>query len=261
MRRNSLRPVVRILLLGLLLGTSSSAYADVISITSVSLSNYQFIPTAGTIVFSLPRTQALARATNSLNQDVINITESMTTSQATANVTFASASAVSDAVNASASQNSNVMLLGCDCSAFSVGQTILQGSFMIIGGTGNVDVNVSGLLLTTQTVMTDQFGLLAESDVLVGLHLGSSSIFPTIFSTVTIGPNSSVTLEMERQLSQVLTLQFNTLYRFDVTLSANSSGQNQAPGEIPEPATVVLLVSGLGFMSGFLKKRRSRTGV
>jgi len=41
MRRKSLKTFVPILLLGLLLGTSSSAYADTISLTTVSVSNFQ----------------------------------------------------------------------------------------------------------------------------------------------------------------------------------------------------------------------------
>jgi len=106
-----------------------------------------------------------------------------------------------------------------------------------------------------QTVMTDEFGLLAESNVLAGIHLGSSSIFPLVLSTLTIGPNGFSVSNIEQQLSQTLTLQFNTVYRFDLTLSANSQVANQA--EIPEPASVVLLVSGLGFMAGLVKRRRS----
>ena len=254
MKRKSLGTCV--LLLGLLLGTSSSAYADALSITSMTLSNFQVVPTSGTIMFFLPRNQALARATNSLNQESLQIvvTESLTTAQASANVTFASASAVADPVNSSGSQNSNATLSGCNCEAFAVGQTVLQQSFIITGGTGNVDVLFSGLLVMSQTLLTDEFGLVAGSNVLVGIHLGSSSIFPTIFSTLTIGPNGSLVSNIEQQLSQILTLQFNTEYRFDLTLSANSRVVNQAPGEIPEPATVVLLVSGLASMAGFVRK-------
>jgi hypothetical protein len=75
---------------------------------------------------------------------------------------------------------------------------------------------------------------------------------------IEIGPNDSRISNIEQQLSQVLTLQFNTEYRLDITLSANSTVVNQAPAEIPEPATAVLLVSGLGFMVGFVKKHRTR---
>jgi hypothetical protein len=39
-----------VLLLGLLFGTASSAYADTISLTSVSVINFQITPSSGTIV-------------------------------------------------------------------------------------------------------------------------------------------------------------------------------------------------------------------
>lgn len=259
MRHKSLRTAV--LLLGLLLGTASCTYADAISVTSLTLSNFQIVPTSGTITFFSPRNQALARATNSLNEEALQVvvTESLTTAQASANVTFASASAVADPVNSSGSQNSNATLSGCNCEAFAVGQTVLQQSFIITGGSGNVEVQFSGLLVMMQSVMTDEFGLLAESNVLAAIHLGSSNVFPPVFSTLTIGPNGSSVSNIQQQLSQILTLQFNTEYRFDVTLSANSRVVNQAPSGIPEPASVVLLVSGLGFMAGLVKKTAAFT--
>lgn len=259
MRRKSLRTFVRILLLGLLLGTSSSAYADAVSITSVTLSNFQVVPASGTIMFFLPRHQALARTTNNLNQEStqIVVTENLTTAQASANVTFASASAVANPATSSATQNSNATVSGCNCEAFAVGQTFQQQSFIITGGSGNVDVHFSGLLVMMQTLITDEFGVLAGSNVIAGVHLGSISVFPNVFTTLTIGPNGIRLSNIEQQLSQILTLQFNTEYRFDITLSANSLVVNQAPAEIPEPASVVLLVSGLGFMASLAKKRRA----
>ena len=258
MTRKSLRTCV--LLLALLLGASSSANADALSITSVSFSNFQIVPSSGTIVFTLPRTQALARATNSLGQESLElvVSESPTiVQQASASVTFANASAVGNPVNLSGSENSNATLSGCNCEAFAVGQTVLQRSFMITGGTGNVDVTFSALLVTMQTLMTDEFGVLASSNVLEAVHLGSNSLFPFFSTTIQIGPNSLRTSNLEQQLSQTVTLQFNTVYRIDINLSANSTVVNQSPAEIPEPATAVLLVSGLGFMAGFVKKRRN----
>ncbi len=257
MRRQSLRTCV--LLVALLLGTASSAYADAISFTSLTFSSFQIVPTSGTIVFSLPRTQALARATNSLGEESLELVVSespIAVQLANASVSFASGFAIADPLNFIGSQNSNAMLSGCNCEAFGVGQTVLQKTFVITGGTGNVDVTFSAVLLTMQTVMTDEFGTFAGSNVLAGIHLGSSSIFPTLFSVIEIGPNDSRVSNIEHQLSQVLTLQFNTVYRIDVSLSANSTVVNQSPAEIPEPATMVLLVSGLGFMAGFVKKRR-----
>ncbi len=258
MRRKSLR--IFVLAVGLFLGTASSAYADALSITSLTFTSFQIVPTSGTIVFSLPSTQALARATNSLGQESLEVVQSespIAIHLASASVNFASGFAIADPLNFIGSQNSNAMLSGCNCEAFGVGQTVLQKSFVITGGTGNVDVAFSAVVLTMQTVMTDEFGTFAGSGVLAGIHLGSSSIFPTIFSVIEIGPNDSRVSNIEHQLSQVLTLQFNTVYRIDVILSANSTVVNQAPAEVPEPTSMILLVSGLGFMAGYARRKLS----
>jgi PEP-CTERM motif-containing protein len=54
-------------------------------------------------------------------------------------------------------------------------------------------------------------------------------------------------------LSRTFTLQ----YGLPNTIRVVIIGVAAAGNEIPEPATVVLLVSGLGFMTGVLKKRRN----
>lgn len=78
MRRKSLG--ICVLLLGLLLGASSSAYADAIAVTSVSVSNVQIVPTSGTIVFSIPEfspgTTAFAFATNGFGDESRNQSDS-----------------------------------------------------------------------------------------------------------------------------------------------------------------------------------------
>lgn len=258
MSRKALRTCV--LLLALLLGTAATAYADAISTTGLFFSSFQIVPTSGTVVFSSPSTQALARATNSLGQESLQVVASespIAIHLASATVSFAQGFVIADPLNFTGSQTSNAMVSGCNCEAFGVGQSVLQKTFVITGGTGNVDVAFSAVLLTMQTVMTDEFGTFAGSNILAGIHLGSSSIFPTIFSVVEIGPNDSRVSNIRHQLSQVLTLQFNTMYRIDVTLSANSTAVNQAPAEIPEPASLVLLVSGLGFMARFAKRKLS----
>lgn len=262
MRRKSLRTFVQVLLLGLLLGASSSAYADAISVTSVTVSNVQLTPTAGTIMFFTtqlsPGTRAGAVVTDGFN-DVSNRSESPTRSEASITVGSASASALSDFTNRTFSANSSVMFSGCICSAEAEGQTFLREAFTITGGTGNVDVNLSALLSTMQTLMTDQFSLFAASDVLVNLQVidasNSSIVHNFSFdSRLSIRPPTNATaLEIQRQLSEVLALQFNTQYSLVISAFANSRA---AQNEIPEPASVVLLVSGLGFMVGRFRKSR-----
>ena len=71
MRLSSLGACV-LLLFGLLLTTASSAYGDTISITTISLSNLQIIPTSGTVVISAPQsglqTAAGAAAVNNFDE-------------------------------------------------------------------------------------------------------------------------------------------------------------------------------------------------
>jgi hypothetical protein len=50
-------------------------------------------------------------------------------------------------------------------------------------------------------------------------------------------------------------LQFGAVNTIELRMDATAFGMNEV-NEVPEPATVALLVSGLGFMGGVLKKRR-----
>jgi hypothetical protein len=244
-----------LLLLGLLFGICASAYADTIAITSVSLSNLQLVTTSGTVVFSPPQvgpgTSAGAAVANSFEEESGDQSEGPTLAQANASVTFANASAVSDLTNLVLNANSSVMLSGCGCSAESEGIAVLRQGFMIVGGSGNVDVTVSALLQTMQNLVTDQFSLFAASEARLSLQIVDVRTF-SFDSNLRIGPNELTELETQRQLSEIFTLQFNQQYNLILFIGANSrAGQS----EIPEPATVVLLFSGLGLMAGFVRKR------
>jgi len=261
MRRKSLRTFLQILLLSVVLGTASTAYADAIAITSGSVSNIQIVPTSGTVVFT-PQTAPVTIAGAVISDgfdSVSNRMESPTRSEASISLGFASAAGVSDLTNLSLSANSNVMLSGCRCQFETEGQAFLRQSFMITGGTGNVDVNLSALLSTMQSVITDQFSVFAASSVIINLQVLNAADFSTVHnfsfsSRFSVLPTNSAVMEIERQLLESFTLQFGTEYSLRASVFANSEA---AQNEVPEPATVVLLVSGLGFMAGFVKKRRT----
>lgn len=256
MRRKSLGTCV--LLLGLLIGTASNSFADTISLTTVSVTDFQIVPSSGTIVFTTPflsPTSASGAAVNSLDEESGNSQQSPTFSQAFIAITFANAGGVSELSSMSLSANTNVTLPGCLCSAETEGLAALRLSFMIVGGTGPVDVTFSALTETIQNLVTDQFSLFAASETTIFLNVIDVATF-SFDTRFRIGPNDPATvIDRQRQLSEVVTLQFNQQYNVLLSVRAISrAGQN----EIPEPATVVLLVSGLASMAGFVKRRARR---
>jgi hypothetical protein len=258
MTRKSLRTCV--LLLGLLLGLSSSAYADAVAITSLTVSNFQLVPTSGSIMFLGPqfgsRTVASATASNTsttgLFEETSNIVPSPTRAEASTNITFANASGVSDFPNFFLSANANAMLSGCSCTATAEGGAALHERFTITGGTGSVDVNVSALVQTLQDLVTDQLSLFAASDIDIDLQVAGVTVF-SFDPRLNIAFLDSQNFETQRQISQVLTLQFGQTYNLDLFIRGNARA---AQNEVPEPATIVLLISGLGTMAGFVKRRR-----
>jgi hypothetical protein len=54
-------------------------------------------------------------------------------------------------------------------------------------------------------------------------------------------------------VSRVFSLQFGAVNTIELRIGASAFGNEVT--ELPEPATVVMLISGLGFMAGVLKKR------
>ena len=256
MRSNLLATLI--LALGLLLGASTSTYADTIAVTSVSLTNLQLVATSGTIVFSPPQvgpvTAASGAATNSFDEEAGNHVENPTLAQANASVTFANAGGLSDLTNRLLNAHDSVMLPGCVCGAETEGLAFIFQNFTVTGGTGNVDVTFTALLDAIQNVVTDQFSLFAVSEARFSVQVVGVDTF-SFLSHVRIGPNDLTSLETQQQISDVFHLQFGQQYNIIVFVGANSRASES---EVPEPATFVLLFSGLGFMAGARKKWRRR---
>lgn len=253
MSRISLRLFVQIMLLGLLLGASSTAAnADAISITSVTFSNLLITPATGTVQFTPTAASAVALATNSFGQTAPVMSSTLPIAQASTAVNFASSSGVANTTIFSATTNSLVALTGCTCEASSAGQANLAATFVITGGTGNVSVNIAALFTTMQSVTTDLFGTFSNSQAITTLSIDGVPIFD-VTNIINIGRNLSDQASAIHQISEAVTLAFNVPHTISIHIHAGSL----AGSDVPEPATAVLLVSGLGFMAGYVKKRRN----
>ena len=253
----SLKIFVRVLVFGLLLSASTTVYADAIAITSVSLSNIQFTPAVGSATFTLTGASARAQAGNSFgeNQDITSNT--VPSAQAAANVTFAEASVVAN-TNNSISGSASVNVNGdCSCSAGSFSFGILTGTLLLTGGEGTANVTISGLLSGLTQMQTDEFGEYVEVEWALNVLVNGSSVFSTDFLNTRTGPNSMAGGPFSSQLSRAITLQYGAVNAIEIRLTPRALGINN---EVPEPATVALLISGLGLMTGVLRKRRKPSG-
>ena len=248
----SLKFFVRVAVFGLLLGAASTANADAISFISVNVSNIQFNPAAGTATFTLTGASSRAQAGNSLGEDQNITSNTFPVAQSAVAVTFASGSGIANATNTSVSGVAAANVSGCSCSAGSFSLNILTGTLVVLGGEGNVNVTISGLLNGLTHLETDAFGEYVELGWLYDVSVNDVSVFSIDFVNTRSGPNQLAGTQFSQQLSRVITLQYGAVNTIGIRLSPNALAIN----EVPEPATVVLLVSGLGFMTGILKKRR-----
>jgi hypothetical protein len=255
MRVTPVEAFVRMLVFGLLLGASSTAYADTLVITSFSFGNPQVTPTAGTVQFTPTGASTRAVATNSVggNQDISSNT--FPVAQSAVVVTFASSSATGDATNRTADVSSSVSLVGCTCTASAFAIAMYNTTFVIQGGDGNVDVTINPMPFAMGQVTTDQFGTFAHASISWTLTLNGVPIFSNDEMLIeVVGANRTGGFQLTPGLlSRVVTLQYGVPNTIGLRIFAASA----AASAIPEPATVVLLVSGLGVMTGVLKKRRN----
>ena len=255
MRVKSLKVFTGVLMFGLLLGASSTAYADAFSITSFSFTNLQFNPSSGAAQFTVTAVMARADAGFNGGTQISNISNSFPIAQASAVVNGVTAAATANAATRSLFADTTASVGGCSCSAGSLGLATLTGTLVLSGAEGMVDVNISALETFLWQVQNDAFGKYAESGLNFDFFVNGTPVFSLEVDALhPVGPNEFGTAQGSGQMSRTISLPGGTSNTIFARLSTTSLGIN----EVPEPASVVLLVSGLGFMTGVLKKRRSR---
>jgi hypothetical protein len=244
-----------VLMLGLLVSASSTAYADAFSLTSFSFSNLQFTASAGTATFTLTGASARANAGFDGGTVIDNTSNSFPIAQANAAVNGVTAAATANAATRSVSADTTASLTDCSCAAGSFGQATLTGTLVLSGADGPVNVNISALQTLLVQVNTDAFGQYAESGLFFDLFVNGTPVFSLQVDALhpVTGPNLSAMVQGSSQLSRSIVLQGGSTNAIVVRLSSTSLVINN---EVPEPATIVMLFSGLGFMTGVLKKRR-----
>ena len=243
----------RVLMLGLVLCASSTAYADTVAITNFSFITLTFNPATGGAVFTPTAASARAAATNSLGQNQDITTTTFPISQATAVVTFANTTLTSNAAGQTANATSVASVGGCTCIASSFGLGTFTGTLLLVGGEGNVDVTFSLAHFARGEVSTDAFGTFAFAEIAYNVLVdgrGFGLSQDQMLREVT-GPNQTGFFQTSGTISRVLSLQFGVPYTIELRMSSGAA----VVSEVPEPATAILLVSSLGAMTGVLKKR------
>jgi hypothetical protein len=170
-------------------------------------------------------------------------------------VTYAGAAGTAVVAPLSGAASSYANIPGAiNVEADSTGTGSLSNSFEITGGTGSVDVTFSVLIAGSNSVTTDQFGVLAQSETVFGLEVNGQPVLP-FDQLLVVGPSSSNSSTFNQTLSNTVSLNFGTTY----SLVAEADSESQAIDTTPEPATASLAFIGLAVLGAYIRRKRIQT--
>lgn len=210
--------------------------ASVIVNTSLSLTKLQISSTSGTVQLSVSAS-AFGSVFDSLGGSDFGFDPGPVTASANAATTLANWAGAADSTALTGSASSAVNIPGAI--AASAGTNPggnygdLQGTFEVVdtsGGTHPVGVNFWATLSGSQDLTTDASGVLAQSEVIFNLIVGSTNELP-LDSPLQIGPSSTLSHPISTTLANSDTFLTNTSYFFDAQVDAESYGVN-----VPEPS-------------------------
>jgi len=259
-RRASTSVAALVALLAISLLSAPALLAESASSSSISLTSLTITPASGTVVFTDPwSTFVFAQAQNSLGG--FNQNENFSTGtlvQTNAFVQFASGQALADPVNLVLSAGSSVNIptipVGPLAASSQGTAEIFNNTFMITGGTGQVNVTFNAVLNSLQTLFTDVHGISATSEVVFALAInGNIVLFRD--SPLAIGSNQFLQLPFNGNVGpNSMMLDYNEDYTIDIELDAESFGQS-----MPEPPTIALLFGGpaLAFARRWIMAKRA----
>jgi hypothetical protein len=228
----------RAVFLSLLLGSFSvcRCYAAVLAQSSLFLSDLQITPASGSLLVSIawyPGGAARADGFSAFPPRFDGVTPLI----GSVSSTFATASFITDSLRLTEGASSMVNIPGeTVSSSFAAAESSLhpdRNLFMIIGGTGPVDVTFSATLTGTLNAATEDLGVSAMAETEFRLNLDGSSILFR-HDLLSVGPKDAKNLVFETTLTATRTLQFGSTHYMYVITNAESRGASMS---VPESTT------------------------
>lgn len=262
-----------VLILLCLAPASGVLHADVVVVSSLSLVQFTIAP-QGLVTFTSPQNAPATCVTSNLCATAFAQAQDSQggfdqqydvadngTANASATTALASATSTASAPNSQASASSGVNLSFINASASSSAfgsPASLVGTFVVTEPTA---IQVTATLASTQTLMTDAFGLQAFSEV---------SFLVTLNGTPLLGFDNPLTIYSNGQQSDVRNqtlngttpiLQPNTSYSLFIQTDSESSGINSVPESSFDLYNVALVWFGLlvACQPYYRNKRESRS--